>query len=63
MQGGRPSLGEQAKIFLEQDTCHLMVGSWNYDVIIPNRDDVIIKKAYDVILRPCLANLKRKTHF
>ena len=42
MQGGRPSLVEQGKIVLEQDTCHLMLGSWNYDVIIPNKDDVII---------------------
>ena len=55
MQGGRPSLVEQAKIVLEQDTCHLMLGSWNYDVIIPNKNDVIIKKVDDVILRPCLA--------
>ena len=36
------SLVEEGKIFLEQDTCHLMLGSWNYDVIIPNKDDVII---------------------
>ena len=63
MQGGRPSLVEEGKIFLEQDTCHLMLGSWNYDVIIPIKDDVIIQKAYDVILRPCLATFEKANPF
>ena len=40
-----------------------MLGSLNYDVIIPNKNYVIIQKVIDVILRPCLVTLEKANPF